>query len=1055
MKRYCLKLPKSKTFNLHATLLFSFGLILCNLYSQEAKHPLIQEGERLADEREFERSNTIYNEALASFISDQDWVNYYQARYAITYNYIDLYQFDDAAEEIEEAISHFESNYKDSFIIQQPKLYHAAGQVYIDLHQYDKAVSNNRKAFNYYQNLKEDKERKKYSSYMYNNIGAVYKQARSMDSALYYFELALPLKIEALGQNANSTLRTIKAISGIYQDWGQLDKAIETQTIALNGAIAEGNKDAEAQAYNGLSQMYQRKRDFETSKAYISKSMEIYKGMQPDYKLDLAHSYHQMGNVLETEKAHQESLEWYMTAKRMYREIHNGKFSYQEGNSTMNLGKAHNYMAAQLEASSPEFDASHPEVRALRAKGIKYFEENEEIFTASVSKDHARWIELWLSKGVCYLENRDSLAAHDLFQKAYDRAYKLAPEKSYDRSLSCLNLGKTTTDPENALDLYQQGLWELSRGWEYDSPDDNPTADEVFYENWSVSIMINKAEQLLKLSRSKSKEDNLDAALKTIVAADDLLDESRSSFLTTSAKIFLGKMGHDVYSKGAEVCYEVGQREEAAFHFIEKDKGLVLLEALHSGRRIQDVMVPDSLASKLQRVSARIAELTAEQNQFKEEDKYATIGAQIFDLEKERKRIKDKISELYPLTSRISDDGETLALGDVQMKLEPKDVIYEYLKTADYLYILKIQSNATKLYREKVVDYSNDLDSLLSIISDEDIAINKSNSRTVYESYQRLAYRLFRKLLPDYQNEDLLIIPDGKLNYLPFELLITEPYEGDQINYGLLPYLLKSGNVKYAFSSTLHFAEVQSTARGQEHLLAVAPSYPPSPKGFLASRAGFTTLEHTSKEAVTVSDLMNGDYIIGDDATVETFKASASGYKVLHLAMHAYTHDKDPMLSGMVFSETREGEDNILHAHELYNMEIPSDLVVLSACNTGLGQYQEGEGVMSLGRAFRHAGTKNVIMSLWQANDESTSEIMTRFYENVNNGEPKDEALRKAKLDYLASSSNVFPYFWSTFVLVGDDKPLELSSFKSTYTWAGLGILFLIFLLALMLRRKN
>jgi CHAT domain-containing protein len=980
------------------------------------------------------------------FLADRKWAQYYQCRYAITYNLVDLYQFEKAAVEIEAAIAHFEGNTIDTFLIQQPKLYHAAGQVYLDLHQYDKAIASNRMAMKHYQNILDENERTKYTSYMYNNIASVFKEKRTMDSAMYYFELALPLKIKALGPNANSTLRTIKAISTIYQDWGQLDKAIETQTIALNGAIKAENRDAEAQAYNGLSQMYQRKNDFESSKIYISKAMEIYKELAPKYEYDLAHCYHQMGNVLEAATSHKESIQWYTTAKQMYHKLNNDSYSYHEGNTTMNLGKAHNYLAGQLEATSTEIDASHPEVRALRARAIKFYEENERIFEATVSKDHARWIELWLSKGSCYLENRDTLLAHELFQKAYDRAYKMAPEKSYDRSLACLSLASTTKDLTRAIEIYQQGLWELSREWEYDSPEDNPTAQQVFYENWAVRIMIEKASKLQEMASLQQNDLLLDSGIKTIIAADDLLDESRASFLTTSAKIFLGKMGHEVYSKGVALSYHKGDSESQAFDFIEKNKGLVLLEALHSGRRIQDVMVPDSLSSGLRRISAKIAELTAEQNQYKEDDRYAVISAQIFDLEQERKRIKAKITQLYPMTERISEEGQTLSLKEVQLKLAPNEVIYEYLKTDDDLYILRIQENSAKLYKEEVKGFATDLDSLLAIISNEDIAINKGNSRAVYSSLQKYSHRLFKKLLPDYNNENLLIIPDGNLNYLPFELLLTKPASGDQINYSLLPYLLKSGNIKYAFSTSLHFAEANISKNNQGQFLAIAPSYPSLPTGFLASRVGFSSLEHTEKEATSISDLMGGDYLIGSDATVERFKESASNYRVLHLAMHAYTHDKDPMLSGMVFSESASDDDNILHAYELYNMDVTSELVVLSACNTGLGQYKEGEGVMSLGRAFRHAGTKNVMMSLWQANDESTSKIMTSFYQNIDNGVPKAEALRSAKLDYLATNTNVFPYYWSAFVLLGDDQVLTINNGNSLMIGFSLGLVLLIIL---------
>jgi len=1037
----------------HQRFLLLFILILCYTLSfcQTDAILLIEEAQQLADDRKYEESNKKYNEAAPILLASQNWPKYYESRYGITYNYLGLYEFEKAKKEIDSAVSHFEKNYQDSFFIWKPKLYHAKGKAHYELHEYDQAIANYRLAMKYYQNIKNEKERKKYTSFMYNNIGLAYKRARSMDSALYYFQTALPLKQDAIGHNAGSTLRTIKSISGIYQDWGQLDKAIETQTIALNGALAEGNKDAEAQAYNGLSQMYQRKRDFETSKKYISKSLEIYREM-PEYKMDLAHSYHQMGNVLETEKAHKESLEWYTTAKGMYREIHNGKASYQEGNSTMNLGKAHNYMAQLLEKSSPEYNASHSEVRALRAKGIKYFEENEEIFTEAVGADHARFIELWLSKGVCLIENQDTVGAHDLFSKAYNRAYKLAPDKSYDRSLSCLNLARTTTDPDSAMALYQQGLWELSNDWEPTGNGDNPTAKESFYEDWSVEIMLMKARRFSDLYNRDKNDAYLEDGISTMVAADGLLQESRSSYLTTSAKISLGRRGHEIYAKGAELCHDLQNKEEQAFDFFEKNKGLVLLEALHLGNNARSMMVPDSLMSQIRRLDDQIDKLTIQQNDFKVSDKLSEVGAAIFDLEREREILKDKIAEQYPITNRISNDGLVLDLESVQKQLGTNEVIYEYLETQADLYILKIERNNSKLYKISNTEYSKSLDALLSLINDEDIATNKSNSKEIWEKYRRLAHKLYKSLLPDYQNEDLLIIPDGQLNYLPFELLITDNKSIDQINYSLLPYLLKSGIIKYAFSSSLHFAQLDLSKSNQNALLAMAPSYPANPTGLLASRDGFTALKYTATEATRISEIMNGQTFVGDQATVDQFKNQAADYKVLHLAMHAYTHDTDPMLSGMIFTDTDDDSDHVLHAYELYNMDIPSQMVVLSACNTGLGQHSKGEGVMSLGRAFRHAGTQNVIMSLWQANDETTSEIMTSFYSKLKNGTPKAEALRDAKLAYLDSGVNVFPHFWGSFVLLGDDQPLDISGGNMMLTGA-MGLMILLTIIGFIYTR--
>jgi CHAT domain-containing protein len=109
-------------------------------------------------------------------------------------------------------------------------------------------------------------------------------------------------------------------------------------------------------------------------------------------------------------------------------------------------------------------------------------------------------------------------------------------------------------------------------------------------------------------------------------------------------------------------------------------------------------------------------------------------------------------------------------------------------------------------------------------------------------------------------------------------------------------------------------------------------------------------------------------------------------------------------------------------------MHHPLDLVVLSACETGLGKIEQGEGIRSLGRSFMESGAQATIISLWNVNDKSTAFIMTDFYKHLKAGITKDEALRQAKLDYLknATTQNSHPYFWAAFIPAGDMQPLSL-----------------------------
>jgi CHAT domain-containing protein len=148
------------------------------------------------------------------------------------------------------------------------------------------------------------------------------------------------------------------------------------------------------------------------------------------------------------------------------------------------------------------------------------------------------------------------------------------------------------------------------------------------------------------------------------------------------------------------------------------------------------------------------------------------------------------------------------------------------------------------------------------------------------------------------------------------------------------------------------------------------------------------------------------------------------------------------MQSRLLFAPQRDTvEDGLLHAYELYNLRLPADLAVLSACNTGFGRLQAGEGVMSLAHAFRYAGCRSIVMSLWPAEDESTAFIVERFYAHLAGGLPKDEALRLARLDYLdqADPLRAHPYYWTHLVAMGDMTPLRKNKSPSLWWIAGLG----------------
>lgn len=311
------------------------------------------------------------------------------------------------------------------------------------------------------------------------------------------------------------------------------------------------------------------------------------------------------------------------------------------------------------------------------------------------------------------------------------------------------------------------------------------------------------------------------------------------------------------------------------------------------------------------------------------------------------------------------------------------------------------------------------------------------------KAFSELAQRLYAQLLEPVSQyltqPNLIIIPDGQLGYLPFHLLMADEKGA---NFRDMPYLFRRYAIRYEYASSL-LLQNWDRPKPKHTYAGFAPEYQGDELTYMRSaedslllsslydekllREGLGPLQSNQEEVAFAAGTMNGLHYEGPDALESSFKAVAPGSRILHLAMHALTNDKEPIYSQLVFSREPDTlEDGKLHAYELYNMHLDADLAVLSACETGAGKVQSGEGVMSLSHAFKYAGCPNIVMSLWQAHDRSTSKLVTGFFQHLKKGEGKADALRKSCLDYLASADERYthPFYWGGMVLIGDNESL-------------------------------
>lgn len=190
----------------------------------------------------------------------------------------------------------------------------------------------------------------------------------------------------------------------------------------------------------------------------------------------------------------------------------------------------------------------------------------------------------------------------------------------------------------------------------------------------------------------------------------------------------------------------------------------------------------------------------------------------------------------------------------------------------------------------------------------------------------------------------------------------------------------------------------------------------------------FQRLPFTRREANEIISLIpstSGTKILDFEASRETVNSGLlAQYRIVHFATHGRANDEYPELSGLVLSlvnEKGQARDGLLQLHEIYNLNLPVDMVVLSACETGLGRKVRGEGLIGLTRGFFYAGAKRVVASAWQVNDESTSKLMKYFYQAMLTDQmPAATALRDAQLKMLKLPQRQAPYYWASFTLHGE-----------------------------------
>lgn len=335
----------------------------------------------------------------------------------------------------------------------------------------------------------------------------------------------------------------------------------------------------------------------------------------------------------------------------------------------------------------------------------------------------------------------------------------------------------------------------------------------------------------------------------------------------------------------------------------------------------------------------------------------------------------------------------------------------------------------------------------------------------------QLTYNLYKNLWEPLEKhikfKSVVIIPSGILFNLNFEMLT--PAKINNFKDFSTQSLLAEYTISYQYS--LWMSDQDTIIQANQNFIAFAPTFDQEMKeNYLATIKDSTELDKTyltllpqpfTKDLVLkYKNTFNGRAFLNQEAAKSVFLSKANEYKIIHIGTHAETDNLNPELSRLVFAKPFDNdtitEDNSLFAFEIYNYNLQSELAVLTACETGKPHHQPGEGMISLTHAFTYAGSKSIVTSLWKVDEQSSATIIASFYDYLKQGSSKDDALRKAKLDYLkkAEGRTLAPQYWAGLVLMGDASPIAIES-NTNWLWFVIPLLMILLVFIIFINKKN
>ncbi|MEO9872797.1 CHAT domain-containing protein [Ekhidna sp.] len=612
----------------------------------------------------------------------------------------------------------------------------------------------------------------------------------------------------------------------------------------------------------------------------------------------------------------------------------------------------------------------------------------------------------------------------------------------------------------NALEQYDSALIYLQKAlkanvYDFEKMDyhENPKLTNVNDVFQQFMILKLKGEALSGKYLKVPLEKDLQTLYNTYDLADQQVDEIRMG-LSSSDQSNLGYYSEELYFKAIRDYIRIYEKygdpailEKIHFFFEKQSITRVQLRFLEVIAKSSNIL-PEEIAnkealliSKLERVKTKILKQKSDKG-----DSLQILETTRFELEQSLDSLLIRIKNKYPKYHQTKYNFKPVSLKTIQEKLKnltQKTGVVSSYTSGETLYTSLITKDTAVFLSQKTDERLEEVVSEFrkEILEQKPIENSKSNDLLYDYLFGRISL-----ILDTQKIETLVIARSPSLQLFPFELLHENKF------------LFEKFNISYHYSSTI-FAdeEIKGLKTANSDYLGLAPDFSSITTDTLLYNEQYGNLPGAKIEIESISSILRGQVLTDQLATEEEFRKHSSDAGIIHLATHAVIDELSPEASFLQMSKTDtvQKKDGKLHFFEIYNLNLNAQLVTLSACNTGFGKIQKGEGVMSLSRAFAYAGVPATVVSLWPASDKSTPELMKHFYQNLKDGQAKDVALNNARKQYLATAKGKarHPFYWGGFVLIGDNSPIEEDA--NLLVWVIPGVLVIVMILTVYRRKRK